>query len=136
MDCAIQQVNEDTVKGFLHNPRSPTGDGVVLAHGAGSDAKSRLLVVVAEALCDAGFSCSATTSRSVKSDLTGHRCPGTAPVIARDYRPLPTLSANVLQAGCYGRPLIRRAPIQYAGRRAAGSVRCLAPVVLSPSSAS
>ena len=55
MDCAIQQVSEDTVKGFLHTPAAPTGDGVVLAHGAGSDAKSRLLVVVAEALCDEGY---------------------------------------------------------------------------------
>ncbi len=55
MDCAIHPVNREAVKGFLHTPAIPSGDCVVLAHGAGSDAKSRLLVVVAQALCDAGF---------------------------------------------------------------------------------
>ena len=55
MDCTIQQVSQDSVKGFLHTPATPNGDGVVLAHGAGSDAKSRLLAIVAEALCDEGF---------------------------------------------------------------------------------
>ena len=47
MDCAIHPVNRETVKGFLHTPAIPSGDCVVLAHGAGGDAKSRLLVVVA-----------------------------------------------------------------------------------------
>jgi predicted alpha/beta-hydrolase family hydrolase len=55
MDSGVQKINREGVSGFLHQPLSPTGDGVVLAHGAGSDSKSRLLVVVAEALCDSGF---------------------------------------------------------------------------------
>jgi uncharacterized protein len=41
--------------GFLHKPDVPSGDGVVLTHGAGGDCKGRLLVAVSEALCAAGF---------------------------------------------------------------------------------
>src|SRR4051794_34708091 len=55
MSCEVQPVNSDTVRGYLHKPQGAAGDAVVLAHGAGSDSKSRLLVVVAEALCQAGF---------------------------------------------------------------------------------
>jgi uncharacterized protein len=56
MDCTVRQVDQDSIKGFLHTPTQGSGHAAVLAHGAGSDAKSRLLVVVAEALCEAGFS--------------------------------------------------------------------------------
>ena len=55
MDCTVRQVDEDSIKGFLHTPKNGSGHAAVLAHGAGSDAKSRLLVVVAETLCEAGF---------------------------------------------------------------------------------
>jgi uncharacterized protein len=41
--------------GFLHKPDAPSGDGVVLTHGAGGDCKGRLLVTVSDALCAAGF---------------------------------------------------------------------------------
>jgi predicted alpha/beta-hydrolase family hydrolase len=41
--------------GFLHKPDAPSGDGVVLTHGAGGDCNGRLLVAVSDALCDAGF---------------------------------------------------------------------------------
>ena len=37
-----------TVRGFLHTPATPSGDGLVLAHGAGSNANAPLLVAVAE----------------------------------------------------------------------------------------
>jgi predicted alpha/beta-hydrolase family hydrolase len=43
------------VRGFLHRPANPTGAGLVLTHGAGSDSRSPLLVAVAEAFTDAGF---------------------------------------------------------------------------------
>jgi uncharacterized protein len=44
------------VRGFLHGPEAASGDGVVLAHGAGSNAQAPLLVALAESFCDAGFS--------------------------------------------------------------------------------
>jgi uncharacterized protein len=43
------------VRGFLHAPNAPNGAGLVLTHGAGSNANSLLLVAVAEAFSAAGF---------------------------------------------------------------------------------
>ena len=43
------------VRGFLHRPTSPSGDGLVLTHGAGGNAKMALLVALAEAFAGAGF---------------------------------------------------------------------------------
>ncbi|MGH9514892.1 MAG: alpha/beta hydrolase family protein [Terriglobales bacterium] len=43
------------LQGFLHRPESPSGDGLVLTHGAGGNAQMALLVAVAEALADAGL---------------------------------------------------------------------------------
>jgi uncharacterized protein len=46
---------EPAVRGFLHRPESPTGDGLVLAHGAGSNANAPLLVALAEAMAARGL---------------------------------------------------------------------------------
>jgi predicted alpha/beta-hydrolase family hydrolase len=43
------------VRGFLHRPRKPSGSGLALTHGAGSDCGSPLLAAVAGAFCDAGI---------------------------------------------------------------------------------
>ena len=43
-------------RGFLHRPESPSGDGLILTHGAGGNAQSALLVALAEAFAGAGFS--------------------------------------------------------------------------------
>jgi predicted alpha/beta-hydrolase family hydrolase len=43
------------VRGFLHRPASPSGDGLVLTHGAGSNCNAPLLVLVARAFASAGF---------------------------------------------------------------------------------
>lgn len=43
------------VRGFLHVPENPNGDGLVLTHGAGSDCRAKLIVAVAEAFSDAGM---------------------------------------------------------------------------------
>jgi hypothetical protein len=45
---------QPAVDGTLHLPAGPPGDGVVLAHGAGSDSTAPLLVAVAEALAGRG----------------------------------------------------------------------------------
>jgi uncharacterized protein len=44
------------VRGFLHVPEAAGGDGLVLSHGAGSNAQAPLLAALAESFCDAGFS--------------------------------------------------------------------------------
>jgi uncharacterized protein len=43
------------VRGFLHRPESPSGEALILTHGAGGNAQSGLLVGVAEAFAGAGF---------------------------------------------------------------------------------
>lgn len=43
------------VHGFLHRPESPSGDGLILTHGAGGNAQMALLVAAAEAFSGKGF---------------------------------------------------------------------------------
>jgi hypothetical protein len=42
------------VRGFLHSPQSPNGQGLVLSHGAGSNCQAPLLVAVASKFAQAG----------------------------------------------------------------------------------
>lgn len=46
---------DPAVRGFLHLPGTENADGLVLAHGAGSNCRSRLLVSLAEAFAEDGF---------------------------------------------------------------------------------
>jgi len=43
------------VRGFLHRPQEPTGDGLALTHGAGANGTAPLLVALAEAFAGKGF---------------------------------------------------------------------------------
>jgi predicted alpha/beta-hydrolase family hydrolase len=43
------------IRGYLHLPDTPRGDGLVLSHGAGSNAMAPLLVALAETFCANGF---------------------------------------------------------------------------------
>src|SRR5436190_13826569 len=43
------------VRGFLHRPESPSGDGLLLTHGAGGNAQSGLLQAMAQAFAGSGF---------------------------------------------------------------------------------
>jgi uncharacterized protein len=43
------------VRGLLHRPANPNGDGLVLTHGAGSNCQSPLLIALAETFAVAGF---------------------------------------------------------------------------------
>jgi predicted alpha/beta-hydrolase family hydrolase len=43
------------VRGLLHRPASPNGNGLVLTHGAGSNCQAPLLIALAETFADAGF---------------------------------------------------------------------------------
>jgi uncharacterized protein len=47
--------SDPPVHGFLHRPETPSGDGVVLTHGAGGNAQSALLQAMAEAFAGSGF---------------------------------------------------------------------------------
>jgi uncharacterized protein len=43
------------VRGLVHRPASPSGGGIVLTHGAGSNCQAPLLIALAETFCQAGF---------------------------------------------------------------------------------
>ncbi len=47
--------SDPPVRGFLHRPESPSGDSLVLTHGAGSNCKAPLLVAMARAFSEAGI---------------------------------------------------------------------------------
>lgn len=43
------------VRGYFHLPTNPSGDALILTHGAGSNCNAPLLVAVANAFCEAGL---------------------------------------------------------------------------------
>ncbi len=47
--------SDPPVRGFLHRPETPSGDSLILTHGAGGNAQMGLLVALAEAFAGAGF---------------------------------------------------------------------------------
>src|SRR5260370_39236275 len=47
--------SQPAVRGFLHVPDRANGDGLVLTHGAGANCPSKLLVSLAGAFAEAGF---------------------------------------------------------------------------------
>ncbi len=50
-----EQFDTGAVEGFLHHPEHPNGHGIVLTHGAGANAAAPLLVRLARAFADNGF---------------------------------------------------------------------------------
>ena len=52
---SIEPFEEGTVRGFLHRPEQPDGNGIVLTHGAGSNCQAPLLVAVAREFAAAGL---------------------------------------------------------------------------------
>ena len=47
--------SDPPIRGSLHRPESPSGDSLILTHGAGGNAQMGLLVALAEAFAGAGF---------------------------------------------------------------------------------
>lgn len=46
---------DPAVRGWLHSPDAPNGDGLILTHGAGSDSMAPLLVALSEAFSGQGY---------------------------------------------------------------------------------
>lgn len=55
VDVFQEHSSDPPVRGFLHRPADPGGDGLILTHGAGGNAQMRLLIALAEAFAQAGF---------------------------------------------------------------------------------
>jgi predicted alpha/beta-hydrolase family hydrolase len=45
----IEFAPETGIRGWLHQPKAPNGDAILLTHGAGADCNSKLLVALADA---------------------------------------------------------------------------------------
>lgn len=56
VDAFEDRSAEPAVRGFLHTPSNPTGDALVLTHGAGANCQSKLLVAVANGFSEGGLS--------------------------------------------------------------------------------
>lgn len=54
--ASITSFETGTVRGFLHQPAEGNGHKLVLTHGAGNNCRAPLLVAIATAFCDAGYS--------------------------------------------------------------------------------
>lgn len=54
MNARVSEYVEPPVRGYLHRPEQPNGDGLVLTHGAGGNANAPLLVKVAGAFAATG----------------------------------------------------------------------------------
>ncbi len=50
----LKHFERELVRGFLHEPEHPNGNGLVITHGAGSNSDTALLRAVAEAFASAG----------------------------------------------------------------------------------
>src|SRR5271166_4926197 len=46
---------DPAIRGFVHEPARPTGNAIVLTHGAGADCRAKLLVAMSDALALGGF---------------------------------------------------------------------------------
>jgi uncharacterized protein len=51
----VEPIAEEGVRGFLHRPIKPNGQGLLLTHGAGSDCNAPLLTAVAKAFAIEGI---------------------------------------------------------------------------------
>ena len=51
----ISSFDGEQIAGFLHEPRAKNRGGLALTHGSGGNCGSRLLVAVADAFCEAGW---------------------------------------------------------------------------------
>lgn len=59
VDQSVAEFRDDSlepaVRGFLHLPENPSGDGLILTHGAGSDCTAPLLVAISETFAGHGY---------------------------------------------------------------------------------
>jgi predicted alpha/beta-hydrolase family hydrolase len=59
LSASIREFAENAVdpkvRGYLHTPATPNNDGLVLTHGAGSNAQAPLLIALAETFSASGF---------------------------------------------------------------------------------
>ena len=88
----VDNAADPQVRGYLHLPATPNNDGLILSHGAGSNAQAPLLIALAEAFSVAGFTVLRCDLPYRQSRSFGPPCPGDA---ARDRAGLKNALAAV-----------------------------------------
>jgi predicted alpha/beta-hydrolase family hydrolase len=53
--CAFTSDTDPPIRGSLHSPETANSDALILTHGAGSNANAPLLIALADAFAEAGF---------------------------------------------------------------------------------
>lgn len=101
MTGAFQAFRDDLVnppvRGFVHRPVRGSGSGLILAHGAGSNSNSPLLVTIAPAFASAGFVVLRCDLPSRQNRAYGPPRPGDA---ERDREGLKNAAAALKKLGC------------------------------------
>jgi predicted alpha/beta-hydrolase family hydrolase len=55
MVTPFDDLADPPVRGFLHAPSAPSGNAIILTHGAGANCQSKLLIEMSDAFAAAGF---------------------------------------------------------------------------------
>ena len=153
----VNETVDPAIRGFLHTPDTPTGDVLVLSHGAGGNAQAPLLRALADAFCQARHHCASlqsaiSTTASFRPARPRRRRPRSRRPEERDCRnglcewgcPSSRLSCEKWESRRFRlqtpnlprRPFLRRTPIQHAlCRRARFSRRPAAALLSAPSPA-
>ena len=88
------------VRGYLHEPQSPNGNGLVLTHGAGSNSQAPLLIALAETFSANGFTVLRCDLPYRQERRTGPPFPGNA---ERDRAGLRNAVAAIRKSSVEGR---------------------------------
>src|ERR1041385_9503340 len=101
MTTSVQGFSDNSlsvpVRGFLHSPEQPSGRGLVLTHGAGSNSNTSLLIALAESFAGAGFTVLRCDLPFRQNRPFGPPRPGDA---ERDREGLRNAAAAVRKLGC------------------------------------
>jgi len=101
MTASVLAFSDDSsgvpVRGFIHRPEGEAVDGLVLSHGAGSNANASLLVALANAFAGAGFTVLRCDLPFRQHRRFGPPRPGDA---ERDREGLRNAAAAIRQQGC------------------------------------
>lgn len=99
------------VRGFLHRPAAPSGDAIVLTHGAGGDSNAPLLLALAEAFVERGWAV-------LRCDLPYRQARATGPPRATDQEDRAGLKRAVELTQRHAGRRVFLGGISYGGRQA------------------
>ncbi len=132
----LKHFERELVRGFLHEPEHPNGNGLVITHGAGSNSDTTLLKAIAEAFAHAGIVTLRCDLPFRQQRPKGPPFPAQADARPRGIAPRRGSAArNRRTKSLPRRPFLRRQAGDDARRGRAQRCRCAAAALLSFASA-